>query len=154
VQSKAGTVEQYLAELPPERQPVMQALRDAVRCALPAGFAEAMNYGMIGYVVPHSLYAAGYHGDPKLPVPFINLASQKQHIAVYHMALQADAALLQWFTAEHAKASPKRLDIGKACIRYNKPDDVPVELIGQLAAKMTPRQWIELYEKAVKPAGR
>ena len=150
MQSRATTVEQYLAELPPDRQPAMTKLRELFNRKLPKGFEERMSYGMIGWVVPHTLYPAGYHCDPKLPLPFLALASQKQHISVYHLGLYAESELLEWFSAEHAKASSRKLDIGKCCIRYRKPDDIPYELLGQLAARMTPKQWIERYEHNVK----
>jgi uncharacterized protein YdhG (YjbR/CyaY superfamily) len=150
MQSQAATVEQYLAELPPDRQPAMEKLRKIIKKNLPKGFQEAMNYGMVGYVVPHKLYPGGYHCDPKMPLPFMNIASQKNFIAVYHMGVYADPKLLDWFTREHAKASAKKLDMGKSCIRYKKPEDIPYELIGQLAAKVTPEQWIAAYEKHVK----
>jgi Domain of unknown function (DU1801) len=150
VQSRATSVEQYLTELPAERRPAVTQLRELFNRRLPKGFEERMSYGMIGWVVPHSLYPAGYHCDPRLPLPFLSLASQKRHISVYHLGLYAEGDLLAWFIAEHAKASSRRLDIGKCCVRYGKPDDIPYELLGRLAARMTPRQWIERYEKNVK----
>jgi hypothetical protein len=109
-----------------------------------------MNYGMIGYVVPHSKYPAGYHCDPKQPLPFMNIASQKNFIAVYHMGVYANPPLLKWFTAAHAKASPKKLDMGKSCLRYKNVDDIPFDLIGELATKITPDEWISIYEKNIK----
>jgi hypothetical protein len=109
-----------------------------------------MSYGMIGYVVPHSKYPAGYHCNPKDPLPFLNIASQKNHIAVYHMGLYSKPDLLNWFTAAHAKASAKKLDMGKSCIRYKKAEDIPQSLIGELASKMTPDEWISQYEQAFK----
>ena len=154
MQSKALSVEQYLAELPPERQGAMTRLRELFRKKLPKGFEEVMSYGMIGYVVPHTLYPAGYHCDPKLPLPFLNLASQKQAITVYHMGLYAEPALLAWFTAEHAKATPRKLDMGKSCIRYKKAEDIPYALMEQLAGRLTPKDWIALYESRVKSAAR
>jgi hypothetical protein len=154
MQSKALSVEQYLAELPPERQGAMTRLRELFRKKLPKGFEEAMSYGMIGYVVPHKLYPGGYHVDPQLPLPFLNLASQKQAISVYHLGLHADPALLAWFSAEHARATPRRLDMGKSCIRYKKADDIPFALLEQLAGRTTPKDWIALYEARVKPAAR
>ncbi len=146
MQSKASTVEQYLAELPPERQGALRRLRDTIAAQLPPGFEERMGYGMPGWSVPHSLYPAGYHCDPKTPLPFLGLASQKQYISVYHMGLYAETGLLAWFVAEHAKASPHRLDMGKCCVRYKKPEHIPFELIARLAARMTPQQWIAHYE--------
>jgi hypothetical protein len=103
---------------------------------------------MIGYVVPHKLYPAGYHTNPKDPLPFMGLASQKNHIAIYHMAVY-EGQLHDWFVAEWGKVSDKKLDMGKSCIRFRKPDDVPVKLIGKLASKMTTKEWIKIYEKEV-----
>jgi len=150
MQSKATTPEEYIAQMPEERQVAFNKLRAAIKKNLPKGFKEEMSYGMIGYVVPHSLYPAGYHCNPKLPLPFMNIASQKNFIAVYHMGVYADPALLKWFTDAHAKASSKKLDMGKSCMRYKKPDDIPFDLIGQLASKMSTDEWIARYEKNFK----
>jgi len=150
MQSKATTPEEYMNEMPIERQAAFKKLRAVIKKNLPKGFKEQMSYGMIGYVVPHSKYPAGYHCNPKLPLPFINIASQKNFIAVYHMGVYADPKLLKWFTTEHAKVSPKKLDIGKSCIRYKKPEDIPFDLIGELASKITPDEWIAKYESAFK----
>lgn len=152
MQSQAQSVDQYVAELPPERQPLVEQLRHTFRHCLPKGFEEVMSYGMIGWVVPHKLYPAGYHCDPKLPLPFLALASQKNFIAVYHMGMYLEPALLEWFKLAHAEASPRKLDIGKSCVRYKKPEDVPVALLGELAARMSPAQWIALYESKLKGA--
>ena len=148
MQSKAKTVPEYIDSLPADRKPVIIALRKAIRKNLPKGFEEQMSYGMIGYVVPHKLYPAGYHVTPELPLPFMNVASQKNHIAVYHMGISGE--LREWFQEEWKEYSTKKLDIGGACIRFKKPEDVPVDLIGTLASKMTPEQWIKLYEKNKK----
>lgn len=150
MQSKATTPDAYMAEIPEERQKAFNKLRSVIKKNLPKGFAETMGYGMMGWVVPHSKYPAGYHCNPKDPLPFIGIASQKNFIAIYHMGVYADPALLKWFTTAHAKASPKKLDMGKSCIRYKKPDDIPYELIGELASKMTPDEWIAIYEKVLK----
>lgn len=150
MQSKATSPEKYIEELPEERQAGFKKLRAVIKKNLPKGFKEEMNYGMIGYVVPHSIYPAGYHCDPKLPLPFLAIASQKNFIAVYHMGIYMDPVLFKWFTDAHAKASPKKLDMGKSCIRYKKPEDIPLELIGELAAKMSPEEWIALYESKLK----
>lgn len=150
MQSKATTPDAYLAEVPEERQKAFAKLRSVIKKNLPKGFQETMGYGMLGWSVPHSKYPAGYHCNPKDPLPFMGLASQKHFIAVYHMGVYADPALLKWFTAAHAKASPKKLDMGKSCIRYKKPDDIPFELIGELASKITPDEWIAIYEKNMK----
>ena len=148
MQSKAKTVRQYIDTLPPERKPVIVALRTAITKNLPKGFEEVISYGMIGYVVPHTLYPSGYHVTPELPLPFIGVASQKNHIAVYHMAMSGE--LLEWFKNEWKVYSAKKLDMGKSCIRFRKPEDVPVDLIGILATKLTPQQWIDMYDKTIK----
>jgi hypothetical protein len=145
--TKPGTPEEYIASLPEDRKKIVSEMRKAIKKNLPKGFKEVMAYGMIGYVVPLSMYPAGYH-DPKTPLGFICIASTKGHIALHHMGLYA-AGLLEWFQKEWPKHSGKKLDMGKACVRFKKPEDVPVELIGELAAKMTPQQWIDVYEKAL-----
>jgi hypothetical protein len=150
MQSKATTVDDYMEELPEERKAAMKKLRAVIQKNLPKGFKECMGYGMAGYVVPHSKYPAGYHCDPTAPLPFMGFASQKNFIAVYSMGMYADPALLKWFTEAHAKASNKKLDMGKSCLRYKKPDDIPFELIGKLASKITPDEWIAMYEKNYK----
>ena len=146
--SKAKTVPEYIDSLTPERKPVIIALRKAILKNLPKGFEEVISYGMIGYVVPHKIYPGGYHVTPELPLPFICLASQKNHIAIYHMAMQGQ--LLDWFQDEWKVYSTKKLDMGKSCIRFRRPDDVPVDLIGTLATKLTPQECIEIYEKTIK----
>ena len=146
MQSKATTVDQYIAELPEDRQKAIVTLRKEIKKNLPKGFKEGMNYGMMGWAVPHSLYPEGYHCKPEDPLPFMALASQKNFIAVYHMGIYADPKLLKWFTDEHAKASSKKLDMGKSCIRYKKAEDIPYKLIGELASKITPQDWIKTYE--------
>lgn len=150
MQSKATTVEQYISELPEDRKKAMTELRKVIKKNLPKGFKEEMSYGMIGYVVPHSKYPAGYHCNPQLPLPFLNIASQKNFIAVYHMGLYANPALYKWFTEAHAKATSKKLDIGKSCMRYKKAEDIPLQLLGELASKITPDEWIASYEKAFR----
>lgn len=148
--SKATTVDQYMEELPPERKRAIAELRSVIGKNIPKGFQEAMSYGMIGYVVPHSKYPAGYHCDPKLPLPFISVASQKSFIALYHMGLYADPELLKWFTEAYAKASSKKMDMGKSCLRFKKVEEIPFQLIGELASKMSADEWIELYERNFK----
>lgn len=150
MQSKATTVEQYLEELPGDRKAAIKKLRMVIKKNLPKGFQEGMGYGMAGYSVPHSKYPAGYHCDPKLPLPFMGFASQKNFIAVYSMAIYSTPSLMKWFTEAHAKASPKKLDMGKSCLRYKKPEDIPYDLIGELASKVTPDEWIAIYEKKFK----
>ncbi len=150
MQSKAKTPEEYIAELPEERQKVISQIREIILDNLPRGFAERMSYGMIGYVVPHELYPDGYHCDPQLPLPFMNLASQKNYVALYHMGLYAAPDLLQWFQEEYPKHCKTKLDMGKSCIRLKKMNQIPYDLIGELCTKMTAEEWITLYEKNVK----
>ena len=147
MQSKAKTVDDYLLTLPDDRAEIITALRNAIKKNLPKGFEETMQYGMISYVVPHKLYPAGYHTNPKDALPFISIASQKNHIAVYHMTVY-QGALHDWFVKEFKKHSDKKLDMGKSCIRFKNPDDVPVKLFAELATKMKPIEWIEIYEKS------
>lgn len=146
----AASVEAYLQALPADRQAGLRELRMRIAAALPAGFEECISYGMPAWVVPHRLYPAGYHCDPKLPLPFLSLAAQKASINLYHLGLYADAGLLAWFQAEHAKASTRKLDMGKSCIRYKKAEDIPMPLIEQLLGKLTPADWIRLYEAQLK----
>ena len=147
--SKATTPEAYLAELPEERRAIIAAIREQLLKNLPEGFSETMQYGMLSYVVPHGLYPAGYHCKQQDALPFISLASQKNHISLYHMALY-EGSLLDWFQTRWQEVSKKKLDMGKSCIRFKKPEDVPLDLIGELASKMTPQQWIAAYEAAFK----
>ncbi|MBI1315538.1 DUF1801 domain-containing protein [bacterium] len=144
------TIAEYLGQLPEERKPIITTLSQLIEERIPEGFEQTMSYGMIGWVVPHAKYPAGYHCDPKLPLPFANLASQKNHIAIYHMGLYADPALCKWFVEEHARQVPQKIDMGKSCIRYKKPEHVPLELIGTLFEKMSPDDWIGHYERNYK----
>lgn len=148
--SHASSVQQYLNELPVERQLVMTALFDALQAAFPPGFEAQLGYGMIGFVVPHALYPAGYHCNPKEPLPFAGIASQKNHIAFYHMGLYADADLLAWFEKAYAERVPGKLNMGKSCVRFGNPAKVPVTLLAELCGKMTVAQWIDLYERQLK----
>ena len=150
MQSKATTAEQYMAELPNDRKKVMTELRKVIKKNLPEGFKEVMGYGMLGYIVPHSKYPAGYHCNPKDPLPFMGVASQKNFIAVYHMGVYVDPKLHKWFTDEYAKAGVGKLDMGKSCIRFKNPEKIPFKLIGELASKITPDEWIAMYEKNLK----
>lgn len=147
---EADSPEEYIQKIPEERKEPIKKLRSVISKNLPEGFKEQMSYGMIGYVVPHSLYPDGYHVTPELPLPFINIASQKNHIAVYHSGIYADDELMNWFKGEYPKHVKTKLDMGKSCIRFRNPDHIPYELIGELAGKMTPKEWIELYEKNIK----
>lgn len=146
--SKATSVDQYINEAPEDRRAALQKLRSIILENLPEGFQEEISYGMIGYVVPHSIYPKGYHCTPELPLPFMSFASQKNSINFYHMGIYAKPELYDWFVAEYPKHSKQKLDIGKSCLRIKKPENIPFELIGELAKKMSVSEWIETYEKA------
>ena len=148
--SKAKSPDQYYEEVPDDRKEAMNKLRDVIKKNLPRGFQEDIGYGMVGFCVPHSIYPAGYHCNPKDPLPFVGVASQKNFIALYHMGLYAMPELLKWFTTEFPKHSSKRLDMGKSCIRFKKPEDIPYKLIGELMKKVTVKEWINVYESNLK----
>lgn len=150
----AKTPEEYIQKIPENRQTAFSRLRNILKEHLPPGFEETMSYGMIGYVVPHSMYPEGYHVDPKLPLPFINIASQKNFIALYHSGIYADEEIEKWFREEYVKQVPTKLDMGKSCIRFKNPDHIPFELIGELAEKITPEEWINTYEEVMKSRKR
>ena len=150
MQSKAATPVEYIAELPEDRKEVMQNLREIILKNLPKGFEEIMQYGMISYVVPHSKYPAGYHCKPADPLPFLSIASQKNHFAFYHMGIYSDPELLKWFTEEYPKHANGKLDMGKSCIRFKNPKNIPFDLLGQLTTKITVDDWIETYERVLK----
>jgi uncharacterized protein YdhG (YjbR/CyaY superfamily) len=148
--SKANSPKEYVQELPEERKAIIQKLRKTILDNLPDGFEETMSYGMIGYVIPHSAYPKAYHCTPKLPLPFINIASQKNFVALYHMGIYADKDLLNWFTSAYKKISGRKLNIGKSCIRFKKTEDIPYNLIAELVSKITPQGWIQTYEETIK----
>lgn len=150
MQSKASTPEQYIAELPEDRKEVMQKLRDIVKKNLPKGFEETMQYGMLGYVVPHNIYPDGYHCNPKDALPFMALASQKNHIGFYHMGIYSDPDLMKWFTEEYPKHATGKLDMGKSCICFKNPKKIPFELLGELTTKVSVAEWIAKYESILK----
>ena len=150
MQYSATSPEDYIKQLPEERQAPMQKLRETIISNLPEGFNEEISYGMIGYVVPKSIYPAGYHCDTKLPLPFLSIASQKNFIAFYHMGMYANPELLEWFVSEYPKHVKTKLDMGKSCVRFKKPQQIPFALLGELANKMSPQDRIELYEKNYK----
>lgn len=143
-------VSDYIAQVPEERLEGINILRETILKNLPTGFEECISYGMVGYVVPHSIYPSGYHCDPKLPLPFMSFANQKNFISFYHMGIYADPALMDWFTTEFAKRSKAKLDMGKSCIRFKKVEAIPFDLIGELVAKISVNYWIETYEKNYK----
>jgi uncharacterized protein YdhG (YjbR/CyaY superfamily) len=146
--SKVTSVDQYINEAPEDRRAALQQLRAIILKNLPEGFQEEISYGMIGYVVPHSIYPKGYHCSPELPLPFMSFASQKNSINFYHMGIYAKPELYNWFVAEYPKHSKQKLDIGKSCFRIKKPENIPFELIGELARKMSVAEWIKTYEVA------
>lgn len=148
--SKATSVEQYLDGLPADRKAAVATLRETIVKNLPKGFREGMAYGMPAYGVPHEIYPAGYHCDPKQPLPFMSIASQKNFIALYHMGLYAMPDLLEWFTAEYPKHTAARPDMGKVCVRFKKPEQIPYKLIAALVKKVSVKDWVEVYEKNVK----
>lgn len=150
MQIHATSPEHYLEQLPDDRKVVLSKLRQVILDNLPEGFVEATGYGMMGYVVPHGLYPAGYHCAPQQPLPFLGIASQKNFVAFYHMGIYADPALYEWFTSEYPKHSTARLDMGKSCIRFKKPEQIPFALLGELVRKVSVQDWIALYEKALK----
>jgi len=147
---EANSPDEYVEKVPEERRDSFKRLRQTVLDHLPAGFEEVMSYGMIGYVVPHSLYPDGYHCTPALPLPFMNIANQKNFIAFYHMGIYAEPELLQWFLAEYEALNLRKLDMGKSCIRFKKWGEIPFELIGKLVAKRSPEDWIAVYESQLK----
>lgn len=146
----AKTPEEYISKVPEDRKEVISKLRETVKTNLPEGFEECITYGMIGYVVPHSLYPNGYHCDPKQPLPFACIASQKNFVALYHSGVYADTKIHDWFVAEYPKYVKTKLDMGKSCIRFKNIQTIPYQLIGELSQKMTPQEWINLYEQNIK----
>lgn len=150
MQIQAISPDHYIEQVPEDRQEPMKQLRAVIKDNLPEGFEECINYAMIGYVVPKSIYPAGYHCDPKLPLPFINLVSQKNYIALYHSCVYANEELMTWFKSEYPKHAKCKLDMGKSCIRFKRMDDIPYDLIGELCTKITVQEWIDIYEKQIK----
>lgn len=147
---EANSIEEYIDQLPEDRIPVINKLREVINQNIPEGFHETLSYGMIGWVVPHSIYPDGYHCDPKLPLPFLNIASQKNFVAVYHMGVYSDQTILDWFVGEYPKYSKRKLDMAKSCIRLKKMEDIPYDLIGKLCSKITVNQWVNTYENTIK----
>mgnify|MGYP000941579784 FL=1 len=147
---EANTPEEYIEQLPENRKQAVQKIRAVIKKNLPKGFEEGINYKMLGFYVPHSKFPEGYHCDPKLPLPFINLASQKNSVNLYHMGIYAKKELLDWFVKEYTKYCKYKLDMGKSCIRFKKMDDIPFDLIGELSSKMTVNEWINTYNSAIK----
>ena len=147
---KARTIAEYVKQIPEDRQQAFEKLLSILRENLPPGFEECLSYGMPAFSVPHSLYPKGYHVSPKVALPFISIASQKNFIAFYHMGLYATPELNSWWQEEYPKYSKRKLDMGKSCVRFKKMDDIPFELIQELAQKVSPQEWIATYEKQLK----
>lgn len=150
MKASGKTVEEILTNLPQDRAEPFNKLHDTIMKNLPKGFEAAISYGGLGYVVPHTLYPAGYHCKPSEPLPFAAIASQKNAISFYHMGIYSDPKLLNWFVTEYPKHSKQKLDMGKSCIRFKKPDDIPYQLIGLLMTKMSVKDWINIYESRIK----
>jgi uncharacterized protein YdhG (YjbR/CyaY superfamily) len=148
--TETNTVINYLKNVQVERSMHFNKLRDVIVKHIPKGFEECISYGMIGYVVPHSIYSSGYHCNPKLPLPFISIASQKNFIALHHLGIYANPELLNWFVEEYPKHSNTKLDMGKGCIRFKKAEDIPFKLIEELVKKTTVKDWISKYEELYK----
>lgn len=149
MQYLANSVDDYISQLPEDRRAAVEKLRNIFQEHLPLGFEEGILYKMIGFYVPHSVYPEGYHCNPKDPLPFVNIASQKNFIALYHSGIYAKKELLNWFVAEYPEHCKYKLDMGKSCIRFKKMEDIPYTLIETLAGKMTPNEWIAIYENAI-----
>jgi hypothetical protein len=147
--SKAETPEAYIAQLPDDRKPAITKLNNVIKKHMPKDLEAGMGYGMLAYYVPKSIYPNGYHCKPFPPLPFINLASQKNFIALYHSGLYANKELYDWFVAQYPKHCKYKLDMGKSCVRFKKIDDIPYGLIEELLGKMSVEEWIDIYEKAL-----
>ena len=153
MQSRASTVAGYLDSLPDDRRRALEVLRKVFAENMDPLFEEGMQYGMIGYFLPHRVYPAGYHCDPKQPLPFAGLASQKNHLSLYLMCLYSEAADLKWFTAEWAK-SAHRLDMGKCCVRFRRIEEVPLDVVAALLRRVTAKSYLENYEANIRPSSR
>lgn len=149
--AKATTIEQYMAGLPEDRRQAVEAIRAVINKNIDKAFEHGMQYGMPAWYVPHAIYPAGYHCDPKQPLPFASVASQKGHIGIYIFCIYQDEALRDWFI-DAWKASGKRLDMGMSCIRVKKLDDVPLDVLGKLFKKVKAKDFVAAYEK-LRPGG-
>jgi hypothetical protein len=150
MQYQATTTQEYIDQLPEDRKGPITKIRNIFLENLSSDFEEGIQYKMIGFYVPHTVFPGGYHCNPKEPLPFINLASQKNFIALYHMGIYAKKELLDWFVSEYPKHCSYKLDMGKSCVRFKKMDDIPYDLIAELAQKMSAKEWIEIYESTLK----
>lgn len=156
MKAQGKTVTEILLNLPEDRLVPFNKLHEVIVKNLPKGFEPSISYGGLGYVVPHKIYAAGYHCKPEEPLPFAGIASQKNSINFYHMGIYADPELYKWFVAEYPRHSKQKLDIGKSCVRFKKIDDIPYKLVAELMKKITVKKWIEMYENKflAKPTGK
>lgn len=150
MQYQANSPEEYISQVPEARQKALKKLRETIKTNLPKGFEEGIQYGMIGYYVPHSMYPDGYHCSPKEPLPFMSFASQKNSINLYHSGIYAVPEIHNWFVSEYPKHCKRKLDMGKSCIRFKKPEEIPFELIAELSQKMTVEDWVQVYEQTIK----
>ena len=150
MQNKAKTMDEYISKLPEDRKEPISKIRNIINQNIDKDFEEVISYNMPGWVVPHSLYPDGYHCDPKLPLPFLSIASQKYFVAIYHMGVYANPELMNWLVNEYPKHCPTKLDMGKSCIHFKKIENIPYDLIGELVSKMSVNDWIQLYESNVK----
>ncbi|MDX1772810.1 DUF1801 domain-containing protein [Oceanihabitans sediminis] len=150
MQYKASSAEDYINQIPEERQAVFKKLRNTIKENLPKDLEEGIQYGMIGYYVPHSVYPDGYHCDPKTPLPFMSLASQKNSINLYHSGIYANKEIHDWFVESYPKHCKRKLDMGKSCIRFKKFEEIPFDLIAELCRKITTQEWIDIYEAQIK----
>lgn len=150
MQYQATSSEDYISQVPKEQQDALKQLRRVIKANLPKGFEEGIQYGMIAYSVPHSVYPDGYHCNPKIPLPFMSFASQKNSINLYHSGIYAKKELHDWFVNEYPKHCKRKLDMGKSCIRFKKVEDIPFDLIGELVQKMSCEEWITIYESLIK----
>ena len=146
MQIEGSSPEQYISEAPAEKREALQNLRKSILENLPKGFEEIMNYKMIGYVVPHSIFPEGYHCDPKLPLPFAHLANQKNYLALYHSGIYADAELRNWFIKSYKSMTGKKPDMGKSCVRFRNMQQIPYNLIGELMTRFSVEEWVALYQ--------
>lgn len=155
MKSEATTVEAYLAALPEDRRPAIEAVRKVILDNLDEGYEEGIQYGMIGYYVPHRVYPSGYHCDPRQPLPFAALASQKAYMSVYLMCIYGHESYRSWFEDAWAKAG-KKLNMGKSCVRFKKLDDLALDVIGEAIRQVPARKYIEFVEsaRAAADAGR
>ncbi len=147
---EANSPEDYINKLPEDRKIAISKLRNIILKNMPKGLEEGISYNTIGFYVPHSIYPKGYHCDTSLPLPFINLASQKNFIALYHSGIYAKKELYDWFVKEYPKHCKYKIDMGKSCIRFKKTNDIPYDLIKELLNKMSTEEWIDIYEKKIK----